>query len=323
MLSSLPQPDSTDAAASFYAKLVSLNGESEVPRWSASSDGLGFAASSHVLTTETQSSCQRLPPQSLSFKSAGAYHFDLGGAQPHASDQAVQGASSTVGPAVQAEAVPSLLPSVSIQPAQQCVTQAPARQRLTWLQRYQQEQAELQQHRPPGTYHQPARHIAADNVGYRLLKKAGWQEGAGLGASEQGRKAPVPAWLQQGNRGIGFDGRHKAVQQPMSAQKQAEREAKAAAHLAQQATGLARKEMLNKMVEDELSSETVETKVKRHRQVMKQEADDMKRKAIYKHLSRALDDPFDVPYSTGDSNPLTRKHRLTSLNPLLDSDDDR
>ena len=30
--------------------------------------------------------------------------------------------------------------------------------------------------------------IAADNVGFRLLKRAGWREGTGLGASKQGNK---------------------------------------------------------------------------------------------------------------------------------------
>ncbi len=64
----------------------------------------------------------------------------------------------------------------------------------------------------------------------------------------------------------------------------------------------------------------MEAKVKRHRQVMQQEADDAERRAISRLLSRGLHDPFDTGFGSGDSNPLKRKHRLTALNPLLDDD---
>lgn len=39
--------------------------------------------------------------------------------------------------------------------------------------------------------------IGSSNVGYRLLKQAGWQEGQGLGSSQQGRSVPLAAYHQQ------------------------------------------------------------------------------------------------------------------------------
>ena len=80
--------------------------------------------------------------------------------------------------------------------------------------------------------------------------------------------------------------------------------------------------MLTKLVEDELAAEDLNTKVRRHRQVMRQEEDDAKRRGISRALADALNDPYDVPGgSRGDSNPIGRKNRLTALNPLLDDDD--
>ena len=37
----------------------------------------------------------------------------------------------------------------------------------------------------------------------QLLQKAGWKEGSGLGAQEQGIAAPIAAWYQSGRQGIG------------------------------------------------------------------------------------------------------------------------
>lgn len=46
--------------------------------------------------------------------------------------------------------------------------------------------------------------ILASTVGFRLLKLAGWREGAGCGAQEQGITEPVRPADQQGRRGLGF-----------------------------------------------------------------------------------------------------------------------
>ncbi|KAG2662837.1 hypothetical protein I3843_16G000700 [Carya illinoinensis] len=47
--------------------------------------------------------------------------------------------------------------------------------------------------------------IDSSNIGFLLLKKHGWKEGTGLGASEQGRLEPVQAFLKNNKRGLGAD----------------------------------------------------------------------------------------------------------------------
>ncbi|XP_040373754.1 G patch domain-containing protein 8 isoform X2 [Rosa chinensis] len=47
--------------------------------------------------------------------------------------------------------------------------------------------------------------IASSNIGFQLLKKHGWTEGTGLGASEQGRLEPVQAYLKESKQGLGAD----------------------------------------------------------------------------------------------------------------------
>ena len=45
--------------------------------------------------------------------------------------------------------------------------------------------------------------LSADNVGFQLLRKAGWQPGAGLGAESQGRRMPLEQSQQKGRQGLG------------------------------------------------------------------------------------------------------------------------
>ncbi|MCO5584365.1 hypothetical protein L7F22_038291 [Adiantum nelumboides] len=45
--------------------------------------------------------------------------------------------------------------------------------------------------------------LTASNVGFRLLQKAGWREGSGLGVSEQGRLEPVDVFVKNDKRGLG------------------------------------------------------------------------------------------------------------------------
>ncbi|KAH7331621.1 hypothetical protein KP509_20G043600 [Ceratopteris richardii] len=45
--------------------------------------------------------------------------------------------------------------------------------------------------------------LTSSNVGFRLLQKAGWKEGSGLGASEQGRLEPVDVFIKYDKRGLG------------------------------------------------------------------------------------------------------------------------
>ncbi|CAD5164106.1 unnamed protein product [Musa acuminata subsp. malaccensis] len=59
-----------------------------------------------------------------------------------------------------------------------------------------------------------AGHTAIDssNVGFKLLKKCGWKEGTGLGASEQGMLEPIPTFVKKNKRGIGADKTKKKVE---------------------------------------------------------------------------------------------------------------
>ncbi|KAJ8467900.1 hypothetical protein OPV22_030452 [Ensete ventricosum] len=59
-----------------------------------------------------------------------------------------------------------------------------------------------------------AAHTAIDssNVGFKLLKKCGWKEGTGLGASEQGMLEPIPTLVKKNKRGIGADKTKKKVE---------------------------------------------------------------------------------------------------------------
>ena len=131
--------------------------------------------------------------------------------------------------------------------------------------------------------------------------------------------APVQPWMQKGNRGIGFS---KSASSPKTQHRnRLENEdlvARRARASAEQAVGEKRSKLLAKIVEDELNGEGMETKVRRHRQIMKQEEEDAQHRRIARSLSRAWNDPFDVPGGHGDSNPLGKKHRLSALNPLLE-----
>jgi G-patch domain len=45
--------------------------------------------------------------------------------------------------------------------------------------------------------------IPESNTGFQLLRKAGWQPGAGLGAESQGRRMPLEQSQQKGRQGLG------------------------------------------------------------------------------------------------------------------------
>ncbi|XP_062159769.1 eukaryotic translation initiation factor 4G-like isoform X2 [Alnus glutinosa] len=56
--------------------------------------------------------------------------------------------------------------------------------------------------------------IDSSNIGFQLLKKNGWKEGTGLGASEQGRLEPVQTYLKNNRRGLGADKDEKTAKKP-------------------------------------------------------------------------------------------------------------
>ncbi|PNH09254.1 hypothetical protein TSOC_004140 [Tetrabaena socialis] len=162
--------------------------------------------------------------------------------------------------------------------------------------------------------------LEADNVGFKLLEKAGWR-GSGLGAGEQGRKEPVLTALPKGNRGIGFD---PTLQQPRRGSTEARnpgshgppgQQPQHPQQLAAQPTARAR---MAKLAREELESESVDAKVKRHRQLTRTEAEQERGRAIAQYLASAFSDPFDHLHSDN-SNPLGRSHKLTASNPLLDT----
>eukprot|EP00243_Klebsormidium_subtile_P013796 TRINITY_DN9363_c0_g1_i1.p1 TRINITY_DN9363_c0_g1~~TRINITY_DN9363_c0_g1_i1.p1 ORF type:complete len:304 (-),score=50.30 TRINITY_DN9363_c0_g1_i1:169-1080(-) len=61
--------------------------------------------------------------------------------------------------------------------------------------------------------------IPEENIGYKMLKKAGWNENTGLGASGQGPLEPLKAHMKGDKRGIGADKQAKQVPGVSSAKK--------------------------------------------------------------------------------------------------------
>lgn len=146
--------------------------------------------------------------------------------------------------------------------------------------------------------------IPTDNVGYRLLEKAGWTAGRGIGAREQGEQEPLQPERQEGGLGLGYAPKpaKKATQSPAAA---------ASTHQQgkhPQQTGPARP-----LPPDELEQQSVEQKVRRVRQVMQAEADEQAGKVIAQYVYRAFgpDDEGTV------LNPVLRKTKLSATNPLL------
>ena len=114
--------------------------------------------------------------QSLEFRSAGVHRLDLGLEiiQPISEGNTSPSPclNSSSGQASSVHEVQAVLP--------------PKARRLTWIERQQKEQQELIEQRGTGGILWPAQsQISADNIGYGLLRKAGWSEGSGLGAKEQ------------------------------------------------------------------------------------------------------------------------------------------
>ncbi|KAG2435246.1 hypothetical protein HXX76_007324 [Chlamydomonas incerta] len=164
--------------------------------------------------------------------------------------------------------------------------------------------------------------IDADNVGFRLLRQAGWRVGTGLGAASQGRHEPVEPNAAKGTRGLGFDGaaaREQQRQQQAQAQAQGrKREAEGApGGAAGGGGGTSSSQRIKRLVAEELAAEPLDAKVARHRSVMRAEAEQERGRAIERYLRNAFNDPFDALHSDN-SNPLARRHALSSNNPLLD-----
>uniref|UniRef100_A0A383WLP1 G-patch domain-containing protein n=1 Tax=Tetradesmus obliquus TaxID=3088 RepID=A0A383WLP1_TETOB len=170
------------------------------------------------------------------------------------------------------------------------------------------------------------RPIDRSNVGYQLLQKAGWREGSGLGRQQQGMAAPLQLQPQKGSKGLGF-----APQDPLQMQRQQIAAAAAAAAASGSAAAKAPAapaagpvlggKLVAALVAAELASEDLDTKVKRHRQLLEQEAKEQRDKAIQLYMQRAFNEPSLA--DVGDhARVLGRNSRLTKTNPLLDDDED-
>ena len=171
--------------------------------------------------------------------------------------------------------------------------------------------------------------LPKSNVGYKLLEKAGWKEGTGIGASEQGRLEPLQPDIRHGNVGLGFEkkgGKRKKAWEPTLEGKKSVDESGDNNKERLWPTGMGstgpqheQKPTHRPLPPDELADEDLETKVKRVKQVMQADVDDKAEKALAKLVYSAFRDGDGGPGgSTKDDNPLLRKNRkLSARNPLL------
>ncbi|GFR44464.1 hypothetical protein Agub_g5725 [Astrephomene gubernaculifera] len=112
-------------------------------------------------------------------------------------------------------------------------------------------------------------HIQADNVGFKLLKKAGWSVGMGLGADERGRRDPIEPVMPKGTRGLGFDSQAAQRQQQ---QKQEQQNSQGQHQGRKRSAAEARRgggELVASIVQEELAAETLDQKIARHRHIMR------------------------------------------------------
>ena len=121
--------------------------------------------------------------------------------------------------------------------------------------------------------------IDADNVGFRLLRQAGWRVGTGLGAASQGRHDPIEPNAAKGTRGLGFDSaaareqqrqqQEQRKQQQQSQSQGQKREAEGVPGGAGAGGGSGSSQRIKRLVEEELAAEPLEAKVARHRTAMR------------------------------------------------------
>lgn len=118
--------------------------------------------------------------------------------------------------------------------------------------------------------------IAADNVGFRLLKAAGWRVGTGLGAEGQGRTVPLDPAANKGQRGLGYDSRAAQAKQAREQEEQQGQQGQQGGKGGAEGgvkggvkgiTTLGKR--MAELVQQELDSDSLDAKVKRHKQVMR------------------------------------------------------
>jgi hypothetical protein len=162
--------------------------------------------------------------------------------------------------------------------------------------------------------------ISKNNIGYKLLEKAGWNGHGGIGAQQQGRIEPLLPDIRPGNIGLGFETKKK--KHPLSIKDSREKDREGGGGAAG-GSGVNTKSpssrKLSTLPRDELEDEDIDKKVKRVKQVLQAEADEKAGKELAKLVYSAFrDDGGGGSGSTTDVNPLLRKNRkLSAQNPLL------
>lgn len=181
----------------------------------------------------------------------------LGAAEPASAEPSHAGLGSAAARAEQQAEAAALQYPAPAGPAprgeQEVAIQPPA---ATWVQQEQQGRRAPQEGVRYG--------IARSNVGFQLLKKAGWTEGSGLGAKEQGRAEPIATFQQKGNLGLGYAPKPSKAAKKEGAAAAAAGAGAAAAGAAGGGQAAAPKRPLP---EDPLDKEDTEKKVKRVKQV--------------------------------------------------------
>jgi hypothetical protein len=149
--------------------------------------------------------------------------------------------------------------------------------------------------------------LSRNNVGWRLLQKAGWKVGQGLGAQEQGRKEPLQPEICQGSAGLGY-----------KVTKKRQRTATNGAEDTTDTSLQSEKRMQRQKavdVDDPLANEDIKTKVKRVKQVLEAEADQKVEKAIARMVYSAFKSEDASTRAPSGQHPRSR--RITATNPLL------
>lgn len=155
--------------------------------------------------------------------------------------------------------------------------------------------------------------LPRSNVGWKLLEKAGWKEGTGIGASKQGQLEPLQPDMRQGNVGLGYE--KKGLKRKKVAGKEDNTKTKESGggKVISHHPGPSRE-----LPPDELTEQDLETRVKRVKQVMQAEVDEKAEKSLARFVYSAFRDGDGPEGSTRDINPLLRRNKkISARNPLL------
>jgi hypothetical protein len=157
--------------------------------------------------------------------------------------------------------------------------------------------------------------ISPDNIGYRLLKQAGWSEGTGIGAHEQGAVEPLAPAAQKGGRGLGFaTAREARAARKTAAAAAAGTECFPPRHEARAAAAAP--------PPDEFADEPIDAKVRRVARALQAVADAEAEQRLAQFVYAEFRDGAPAS-ATANQNPLLRPGgtRLAASNPLLQDRD--